>query len=36
MVVDLDVLDGGLRALADRLDGADLDQVIAPDMRQRR
>lgn len=32
MVVDLDVLDGGLRALADRLDGADLDQVIAPEM----
>jgi 6-pyruvoyl-tetrahydropterin synthase len=32
MVVDLNVLDGGLRALAGRLDGADLDQVIAPEM----
>jgi 6-pyruvoyltetrahydropterin/6-carboxytetrahydropterin synthase len=32
MVIDLDVLNGGLRALAHRLDGADLDQVIAPDM----
>ena len=31
MVVDLDVLDRGLRALADSLDGADLDDVVGPD-----
>jgi 6-pyruvoyltetrahydropterin/6-carboxytetrahydropterin synthase len=31
MVVDLDVLDRGLRALADSLDGADLDDVVGRD-----
>jgi 6-pyruvoyl-tetrahydropterin synthase len=31
MVVDLDVLDRGLRALADLLGGADLDRVVGPD-----
>jgi 6-pyruvoyltetrahydropterin/6-carboxytetrahydropterin synthase len=32
MVVDLDLLDGALRQLADLLDGADLDQVVGPDI----
>jgi 6-pyruvoyl-tetrahydropterin synthase len=29
MVVDLDALDGGLREIADSIDGGDLDQVVA-------
>lgn len=32
MVVDLDVLDRALWGLADRLEGADLDQVVGPEI----
>ena len=32
MVVDLDVLGGGLQRLADRLTDADLDRIVGPDM----
>jgi 6-pyruvoyltetrahydropterin/6-carboxytetrahydropterin synthase len=32
MVVDLDVLDGALADLVTRLDDADLDAIVAPDM----
>lgn len=32
MVVDIDLLDRALRTLTDRLDGADLDLIVAPDV----
>jgi 6-pyruvoyltetrahydropterin/6-carboxytetrahydropterin synthase len=32
MVVDLDVLGGGLQALAELLGGADLDRIVGPEM----
>lgn len=32
MVVDLDTLEGALRGITDMLDGADLDEVVAPGM----
>jgi 6-pyruvoyl-tetrahydropterin synthase len=32
MVVDLDVLDDALAALVSRLDDADLDAIVAPDL----
>jgi 6-pyruvoyltetrahydropterin/6-carboxytetrahydropterin synthase len=32
MVIDLDALDRALREVADTVDGADLNEVVAPDM----